>query len=675
MLRNDTKIHCVLLFSKVSGALMNATSWATGLPRGRLGPVLAARGAIIPLVVVSSCSRKPEQQDQNLTAKRCTFPTSTWQERLSTAVALPLRQLHLSEPPFFSARRCVIGSSFCLPTRWPLAESACAASSLRPVGGCRVEEKDRPSSPDVMQEEGGGSFWATFGGGSNGTEASALEKLLQTPKCSVEALLDEEEVIQEFKTGNPKLVARLSEPDAIKVLMECITLDPPPEAGNARCFRYPFVAVELMTCAPPKFLELLVSKESDAMDLLWSFLKRTPAEVNPVLAGYFSRTATALTSKYKTEVLDYLRSRGPEQLLREFLDRIHLRSLAELLARLLSGESEAEVVFQTNDLVARFLSRWQEDSNSDAQENITLVLGELCSQKESLYWIEDLTQQLTEPSTVQFLIDHIFTQPSGVPPAMSLLTTVIIHTAGKEGAEVCASTPSLSPLAQPRLAEDMPPVSLDEPVVGEAAPAKMVSPGPPQTLKSSTSEWMERRRASLMREVAGHFPSFRQLLDTSLQEGETNRSLAMPQGSIKAVGGTTLEVISLITTLSRSGLEVILEAMLKHQLLPRCLQVFFQHPWSSLLHNCVKQLVVEVLSGSDPLRQQLSKQLLKEACLAERIVEEYAAEASWKATKQKHARVGYMGHLFLMSTALQECKSQEVADILTSTSGWREVAA
>ena len=62
---------------------------------------------------------------------------------------------------------------------------------------------------------------------------------------------------------------------------------PETQANNARCYRYPFVAVELMTCpassgidktnctgqfgfpvvtfpgAPPKFLELLVSKESN----------------------------------------------------------------------------------------------------------------------------------------------------------------------------------------------------------------------------------------------------------------------------------------------------------------------------------------------------------------------------------------------------------------------------
>ena len=41
--------------------------------------------------------------------------------------------------------------------------------------------------------------------------------------------------------------------------------------------------------------------------ILWSYCSSicprspVPAEVNPVLAGYFSRTATALMSKYKTE--------------------------------------------------------------------------------------------------------------------------------------------------------------------------------------------------------------------------------------------------------------------------------------------------------------------------------------------------------------------------------------
>ena len=67
------------------------------------------------------------------------------------------------------------------------------------------------------------------------SQVSTLEKLLQTPSCTVEALLDEEDVIQEFKTGHPKLVARLPEPDAMKVLIECTACEAPAEATQARC--------------------------------------------------------------------------------------------------------------------------------------------------------------------------------------------------------------------------------------------------------------------------------------------------------------------------------------------------------------------------------------------------------------------------------------------------------
>lgn len=82
-----------------------------------------------------------------------------------------------------------------------------------------------------------------------------------------------------------------------------------------------------------------------------------------------------------------------------------------------------------------------------------------------------------------------------------------------------------------------------------------------------------RRRITLMREVlwrmlfqwpsqvATHFPRLRQLLDESLSEAKrsqmTSRSMrqestmAMPQGPIRALGGTTLEVVSLISTATR----------------------------------------------------------------------------------------------------------------------------
>mmetsp|Transcript_31410 Transcript_31410/g.56936 ORF Transcript_31410/g.56936 Transcript_31410/m.56936 type:complete len:1075 (-) Transcript_31410:92-3316(-) len=537
-------------------------------------------------------------------------------------------------------------------------------------------------------DEGGGSFWATFGGGAAGTpEATPLEQLLQTPDCSVEALLDEEDVIQEFKGGNELLVSRLCEPDATKELMAFITCEPPPDASRSRSFRYPFVAVELITCGPPQFSEALVSSESpEAMELLWSFLANSPpSEVNPVLAGYFARTAATLLAKYPTEVIAYLQRHGPDKLLEEFLDRIHLRSLAELLARLLCAEDSSQMVFRTTDLVSRLLARWQEQgAGSEAQENITLIIAELLNQKDSLCWIEDLTHQLTAASTVNFLVDNIFMQqPPAVPAATSLLTTVILHTTSgcQEGTSVCASTPTLSPLSPPSPVlggeDDVVNVGLDEPIVDEVAPARQNSPpaSPAKSGKHTNSEWLERRRSSLMREVASHLPRLREVLDSSLSQAPSANGLEMPQGSICAVGGLILEVVNLISTLSRTGLEVILEAVLTNQLLPRCIDVFFRHPWSSLLHNAVSQLVSEVLMNSEGCRADLVRQLLQEACFADRLVQEFSAEADLKAseTKQKHARVGYMGHLYQMGCELRDFESAEVREIMSSTTGWNTV--
>jgi len=218
-------------------------------------------------------------------------------------------------------------------------------------------------------------------------------------------------------------------------------------------------------------------------------------------------------------------------------------------------------------------------------------------------------------------------------------------------------------------------MGLDEPIVAEAAPARQNSPpcSPAAASKTNNSEWFERRRTSLMREVASHFPRLRDLLDSSLQDAPAE--IEMPQGRIHAVGGMTMEVVSLISTLSRTGLDVILEAVLKHQLLSRCIEVFFRHPWSNLLHNAVKLLLSEVLSSSDGCRADLVRQLLQKVRFAERLVQEYSAEAEVKAleTKPRHARVGYMGHVYNMCCELRDFDSAEVRDMLASTDGWKTV--
>mmetsp|Transcript_49824 Transcript_49824/g.108370 ORF Transcript_49824/g.108370 Transcript_49824/m.108370 type:complete len:614 (-) Transcript_49824:135-1976(-) len=527
---------------------------------------------------------------------------------------------------------------------------------------------------------GSGSFWSTFGPSSAMPPMSPLEELLMNADCSVEALLDEEDVIQEFRACNEKLVARLSQPDAAKVLMQLITCEPPEEASNARNFRYPFVAVELMTCGPENFLQAVVQAE-DVMDTLWSFLENTkPAEVNPVLAGYFSRAVSSVYGKYPAALARYLQKRGADAVMQRFLERLHLRSLAEFFARLLCIEQPEHRVFSTENIVAQLLDRLKDETSTttrdlDTQENVTLVVLELLSQKETILYGESLFRQLTSADTVGTLVDQIFGGRRGcVRAATSILSSIVFHADVSPKGGTCsdAQTPQLSPLPPPAVSSSLGDEDLVNVGDEESFPATF-SPSPSQSDHLSEGSWLRGRNSCLMQEICNHFPRIRLLLDKALGD---DSSVAMPIGTISAIGNTSLEVVNLISMLTRTGHNAILEAILREQLLPRCLELFFRHPWSSLLHNSVKSLVSEVMTSTAGIRQSLIAALLSEGGLAERFIEEYKAEATERADgiRYRHVRVGYMGHLHLMCTELCEYGSRavQVKDALSQFSGWRD---
>jgi len=534
----------------------------------------------------------------------------------------------------------------------------------------------------------GGSFWTTFGGAlGSAAEASPLEQLLQSPESSVEALLDEEEIIQEFKAGNERLVSRLSQPAAAKALLEFVTCEPAEQATSKRCFRYPFVAVELMTCGPDQFFQALVRPEHpEILDTLWIFLEATPpAEVNPVLAGYFSRTAASIFSRHPQEVVEYLRKRGADALLERFLERLHLRSLAELFARLLCAEQPSQAVFPVEGLVTRLLARFKDQGpDSDTQENVTLVLLELLAQKDSVCYGDEILRQLTTSSSVGFLVDHIFSgQLGSVAAATSIISNLVIHTyVALKGISVCASTPTLSPLSPPPLSlvaeEDVVNVGADDSIVGEAAPTKVVHSPPRSPTAPGKAEgpamWLEARGAQLMREICLQFPRIRGLLDATL---DRTASLSLPNGIVNPVGSTTLEVVNLIAMLARTGCAGIFEAMLQEQLLPRCLELFFRHPWSSLLHNAIKLLVSEVLSASDGERPRLVLSLIRDGGLVERLAAEYKEEELELrgGARRRDPRVGYMGQVQAMCCELRDygMRVPECGAALQAVSGWSDV--
>jgi len=521
-----------------------------------------------------------------------------------------------------------------------------------------------------------------------------MEQLLADPDCSVEALLDLEDIIQEFKACNERLMGRLCQPDAIRLVISYITCEPPEGASKSRCFRNPFIAVELLTVpSADKVFEVLIGREHpEFLDSLWDFLEVTPAdEVNPVLAGYFARMASALYSKHPGEVVANLRRRasGVNELMERFLERLHLRSIAEFFAPLLTADQHSHVLFPVDNLISRLLERLEDDGDTtDLQENITLIILKLLQQKDSLCYADELMAQLADPVTVRSLADRVICGRSCVVQAAnSILSSIVFHAyVVNKSSSTAVASPTLSPLSPPpsNLLEEDSIGSVNEEnlqtmeAVSEGVPQR-VSQEPPRSPATSIrgdcpAMLLEARGAAVMHEISSHLPRMRELLDALISNSLT---LQMPIGAVSAVGSLTFEVINLLTLLVRTGCPDVLEVVLREQLLPKCLEVFFRHPWSSLLHNSVKLLVSEVLSSLDGPRPKLAVGLLREGGLLQRLVSEYSAEASEvrSGQRRRHSRVGYMGHLHSICIEVRDfsMRSPECSAVLAAVDGWRDV--
>mmetsp|Transcript_70212 Transcript_70212/g.205876 ORF Transcript_70212/g.205876 Transcript_70212/m.205876 type:complete len:679 (+) Transcript_70212:70-2106(+) len=521
----------------------------------------------------------------------------------------------------------------------------------------------------------GGSFWQMFGDGDF-SGASPLDILLESPDCSIEALLDEEDVVQEFKARQSKLVARLCRPDAVLKLVEFITREPPDDASSSLCFAYPFVAMQLITCGVDELFEVWANPDNkEILEQFWSFLDATPAsQVNPVLAGYFSRTAAVLFRRCPQAAASSLKARGDEAVFQQFVDRLHSRSIAELFARLVCAESELELVFPTEGLVSRLVSLLQHQGLcADTLENLAMVLRELFARKDTICFTDDLVRDASSRDSVDLLVTHALgDDPGRASAAMSMLFSSLYHTSSEE---VQATFPVYAPLAPHPLrfdGEEMLTVgvSVNETDVCEALPARMGFDRPMRSL-SGVSVNMPSLNGRLCDFICSHFEQVRAFLDRRI-EMETPSPTPI-RGGVSAVGSATLELIFLLALLTRSSRSAVLNAFEREQILPRCFKLLLRHPWSSLLHNAIGSLFSEILAISDEDSVMLVKGFTRPGSIIESVVAEYSAQERFDSgERQRQPRVGYMGQLHVLCCDLRDfCdNSHECGSAVASVRGW-----
>ncbi|KAL6609485.1 hypothetical protein ACP70R_039454 [Stipagrostis hirtigluma subsp. patula] len=187
--------------------------------------------------------------------------------------------------------------------------------------------------------------------------ASPVDTILDKENFTLEELLDEDEIIQECKALNTRLINFLRDKAQVEQLLRYIVEEVPEDSEKKRSFKFPFIACEIFTCEIDIILRTLV-EDDELMDLLFSFVKPDHPH-STLLAGYFSKVVICLMLRKTAPLMNYVQEHPA--IVVQLVDLIGITSIMEVLMRLIGAD---ETIY------SNFADTLQWLENSDVLEMI-----------------------------------------------------------------------------------------------------------------------------------------------------------------------------------------------------------------------------------------------------------------------------------------------------------------
>ncbi|XP_027986821.2 serine/threonine-protein phosphatase 6 regulatory subunit 2 isoform X1 [Eptesicus fuscus] len=467
---------------------------------------------------------------------------------------------------------------------------------------------------------------------------SHVDKLLDKEDVTLRELMDEDDILQECKAQNRKLLDFLCRPQCMEELVSLITQDPPLDMDEKVRFKYPNTACELLTCDVPQINDRLGGDET-LLNLLYDFLDHEPP-LNPLLASFFSKTIGSLIARKTEQVIVFLKRK--DTFISLVLKHIGTSALMDLLLRLVSCVEPAglrqEVLQWLNEeriiqrLVELIHPREDEDRQSNASQTLCDIvrLGrEQGSQLPEALEPDPLLAVLESQDCVEQLLRNMFdgdqTESCLVSGTQVLLTLLEARRAGTEG------------------------------------------------LVDAFSQGLERLcpiSRSVLHGIEPRLKDFHQLLLHPPKKAAILTTIGVLE---EPLGNARLHGARLMAALLHTNTPSINQELCRLNTMGLLLDLFFKYTWNNFLHLQVELCVAAILShapredraevsgpesgdSESPLpaashpESTMVTHLFQKCCLVQRILE------AWEANDHTQAaggmRRGNMGHLTRIANAV-----------------------
>ncbi|XP_022292319.2 serine/threonine-protein phosphatase 6 regulatory subunit 3-like isoform X3 [Crassostrea virginica] len=450
---------------------------------------------------------------------------------------------------------------------------------------------------------------------------SHIDTLLDKEDVTLRELMDEEDILQECKSQNSKLIDFVTKPENMEDMVKLITVEPTDADDEKLRYKYSNTACELLTSDVSQINDALADSE-ELVKKLYAFLEMEKP-LNPLLASFFSKVMGLLITRKSEMIFNFLKAQ--EDFVGTLLYHIGTSAIMDLLLRLLTCvewvELRKAVIEWLNEkqivekLIGCLVPTQDEDVHCNAAQSLCDIvrLGrEQLSQLQDRGETDPLLNTVEQEDNVADLLTNMLDtgkNESVIVNGLSVIQTLLeFRKQGPEG-----STDQITSLDTDRLAQGVTNVLL------------AITP----RLKDFHSLLVEppKQRFETMPTTVG-------CLDPPL-------------------GNTRLQTVRLIAALVLTNTHTVNVELANLGTIKVLLDLCFHYVWNNFLHTHVSQCVNTILYNSpvevDGKKEHLLlAQLFTDCNLLQRIMEVWE-ENDQQQSQDRGRRKGYMGHLTKMA--------------------------
>ncbi|RCV16238.1 hypothetical protein SETIT_3G122200v2 [Setaria italica] len=464
--------------------------------------------------------------------------------------------------------------------------------------------------------------------------ASPVDTILDKENFTLEELLDEDEIIQECKALNTRLINFLRDKAQVEQLLRYIMEEVPEDSEKKRSFKFPFIACEIFTCEIDIILRTLV-EDVELMDLLFSFVKPDHPH-STLLAGYFSKVVICLMLRKTAPLMNYVQEHP--DIVVQLVDLIGITSIMEVLMRLIGADETIYSNFadtlqwlENTDVLEMIVDKFSSSDSPEVHANAAEILSAVtrCAPPA-------LAAKICSPSFVGRLFRHALEE--------SRPKSVLVHSLS-----VCISL-----LDPKRLAS-----------ASYQAFRSNLSHGTLVTASPETVDGMLESLGDLLK-----------LLDITSSENV----LPTTYGCLRPpLGKHRLKIVEFISVLLTIGSEIAEKELISQSAIKHCIDLFFQYPYNNFLHHHVENIIVSCLEVK---RNQLIDHVLNDCDLVGKVL---AAEKKSSLSVDSNGptlpsegkeppRIGNIGHITRIANKLIQLgnSSSVIQNHLQENSEWAE---